>query len=82
MRAGERKLLVLEAIKYGAKTAREIGERLGINPSHVSSYLNYYRRQNLVKIVGVDGEGRGRKSYVYELTERGRERIERLRGKL
>ena len=77
------KLKVLQAILQGAKTSLDIADVLGISAVNVAKYLHEYKRQGLVRVVGIaDKEGKGRKAKIWELTERGKERINILKEKL
>jgi predicted ArsR family transcriptional regulator len=61
---------VLEEMKNGPATSRDISDETGLSVKHTSAYLSELREAGLVEITGLSQTGlRGRPSNVYELSQ-------------
>ncbi len=68
------RLKIIKAIGKDTVTPSEIAEKIGIRLNHVSMFLKELKGNNLVKCLNEDT----RKGRLYELTELGKNAIDKL----
>ncbi len=71
------RLKIIKAIGKDTITPSEISKKTGIRLNHVSMFLKELKENNLVKCLNEDA----RKGRLYELTELGKNAINRINGK-
>ena len=74
LKSSEYRLKIIKAIGKNTVTPSEIAEKIGIRLNHVSTFLKELKENNLVKCLNEDTK----KGRLYELTELGKNAIDKL----
>ncbi len=74
LKASEYRLKIMKAIGNNTVTPSEIAKKIGIRLNHVSMFLKELKENHLVKCLNEET----RKGRLYELTELGRNAIDRI----
>jgi DNA-binding MarR family transcriptional regulator len=74
LKSSEYRLKIIRAIGEDTITPSEIANKIGIRLNHVSMFLKELKNNNLVKCLNEDT----RKGRLYELTELGKNAIDKL----
>ncbi|MFH1440142.1 MAG: winged helix-turn-helix domain-containing protein [Candidatus Woesearchaeota archaeon] len=74
LKSSEYRLKIIKAIGKDMVTPSEIANKIGIRLNHVSMFLKELKDNNLVKCLNEDT----RKGRLYELTELGKNAIDKL----
>ena len=74
LKSSEYRFKIIKAIGKDTITPSEIAEKIGIRLNHVSMFLRELKENNLVKCLNEDT----RKGRLYELTELGKNAINKL----
>ena len=74
LKSSEYRLKIIKAIGKDTVTPSEIANKIGIRLNHVSMFLKELKDNNLVKCLNEDT----RKGRLYELTELGKNAIDKL----
>jgi predicted transcriptional regulator len=77
LKSSEYRFKIIESIGKNTLTPSEIAEKTKIRLNHVSMFLKELKDNNLVKCLNEDT----RKGRLYELTEVGKNAINKLNGK-
>ena len=74
LKSSEYRLKIIKAIGKDTVTPSEIAEKIGIRLNHVSMFLKELKENDLVKCLNEDT----RKGRLYELTDLGKNAIDKL----
>ena len=77
LKSSEYRHKIIEAIGNDTLTPSEIANKIDIRLNHVSTFLKELKENNLVRCLNEDT----RKGRLYELTETGKNAINKLNGK-